>query len=89
MRHPRHPLTLRPPGWRLRRLAELGFSRAANREVFAPVLDELLAEHCEALAAGDLLRGRFAVVRGYARFWAAVVGRLPVSFIKRFFLGPG
>jgi hypothetical protein len=81
----RHALVVRPPGGRLRRLAQLCFSKATNEEIFDPILDEMLAEHCAALAARDLTRGRFAVVRGYARFWAAVVGRLPVSFIKLFF----
>ena len=80
----RSPLR-RAPGSRLRRLAQLCFSKATNKEIFEPVLNELLAEHCEALADDDRVRARFALLRGYGCFWLAVAGRLPVSLIKLFF----
>ena len=81
----RHRSPCRAPGSRLRRLAQLCFSRKVNEEVFTPILDALLDEYFKALASGDRALAGFTLLRGYGCFWVAVAGRLPVSFIKLFF----
>lgn len=77
-------LVVRAPGGRLRRLAQLCFSKAANTTVFEPILDGLCAEYFEALAVRDLVQARFARLRGYASFWLAIIARIPISLIKLF-----
>jgi hypothetical protein len=75
-------LVVRAPGGRLRRLAQLCCSKTAYTTAFAPILDEMCTDHCAALAAGDLVGARFALVRGRSLFWLAVV-ELLVSWIKK------
>lgn len=75
----------RVPGSRLRRLAQLCFSVKTNEEIFLRILNAMRDEHFKALATGDRVLARFALLRGYVCFWVAVASRLPVSFIKLFF----
>jgi hypothetical protein len=75
---------LRVPGARLRRLAQLCFSRTTFATVFEPILDELCAAYCQALAADDVVRARCVRWRGYCSFWWAVV-EPHLSWIRKLF----
>lgn len=70
------------PGGRLRRLAELCFSKKVCGVVFYPILSDLQLEYVDALANSDPLKARFVLARGYGAFWLAFVAQLPVSLAK-------
>jgi hypothetical protein len=70
------------PGFRLRRLAQLWFSKKVYTFVFEPVLSDLQHEYVEALAEHDRWKSHFALARGYWAFWLAVVAQLPVSLLR-------
>ena len=75
-------LVVRPPGIRLRRLAVLCFSRAANTVVFAPLLNELEDDYFAALLTHDAWRAQVRCLKGYGSFWLAVAALLPVSLMR-------
>ena len=78
----------RVPGAFLRRVARLCFFENVYLSVFAPILDEMFAEYCAALAAGDRVEARFALAKGRTWFCLAVV-ELLISWIKRLLLPGG
>jgi hypothetical protein len=75
----------RPPGWNLRRFAELCFSKKTFTHVLEPALSDMQTEHFEALAAGRPWKARMVLVRGYFSFWSAVAAQLPISFARRIY----
>lgn len=75
----------RPPGWGLRRFAELCFSKKTFTQVLETTLSDMQKEHVEALAAGHPWQARMVLVRGYFSFWSAVVAQLPISFARRIY----
>lgn len=72
----------RAPGGRLRRFAQLCYSKKVYDRVFEPILSDLLVEYFEALNERDAIKARFVLLRGYGTFWLAVFAQLPVS-LKR------
>ena len=82
LRPARYSRVVRAPSTRLRRLAELCFSKKVYGLVFEPILSDLQVEYFEALAEGDRWKARFALVRGYWAFWTAVGAQLPVSLFR-------
>lgn len=80
----RHVLHLsRPPGWGLRRFAELCFSKKTFTQTLEPALSDMQKEHFEALATGRPWQARIVLARGYWSFWSAVVAQLPISLARR------
>jgi hypothetical protein len=79
------PRLSQPPGWNLRRFAELCFSKKTFTQVLEPALSDMQKEHFDALAAGRPWQARMALVRGYWSFWSAVAAQLPISFARRIY----
>lgn len=62
----------RPPGSRLRFLADFFLSRKTMERVINPVLTDMHNDYCEALAEGRPLKASWARIRGYWSFWKAL-----------------
>lgn len=73
----------RPPGWRLRRIAEFCFSAETYAQVLEPTLADLQQEFFDALAKNDPWKARFVLIRGHWSFWMAVVYHAYFSLIRR------
>jgi hypothetical protein len=74
-----------PPGYSLRRMAEVLFSKKTMTEVFEPTLLDLETEYQEALSQGRPGKARWITIRGYWSFWSAVAAQAPLSLLKRVF----
>ena len=72
-----------PPGWNLRRFAELFFSKKTFTQILEPALSDMQKEHFEALAASRPWKARMVLLRGYWAFWSAVAAQIPISFARR------
>jgi hypothetical protein len=53
------------------------------RRVFLPAIQDMQHEHIEALAAGDVWKSRWVLLRGYCSLASAAVAQAPVSILKR------
>lgn len=65
-------IILRPPGSRLRSLADFFLSKKTMKRVVNPILADLQLEYCEALAEGRTAKAFWVCVRGYCTFWKAL-----------------
>lgn len=73
----------RPPGWRLRRLAEDVYSRKIYENVLEPTLNDLQFEYQLALAEGRISKARWVQLRGYYSFWSTVVALALAGWLSR------
>ncbi len=72
-----------PSSSTLHTISETLFSKRTYLHVFQPILQDLEAEHLEALAEDRPWKARWVVIRGHWSFWSAFVAQLPFSLIKR------
>lgn len=67
----------RPVGSSLHSFAEFVFSKKSYEEIYEPLISDLRFEYCEALAANRRGKARWARVRGYGSFLAAMLAHVP------------
>jgi len=65
-----------PPGWRLRGLATLAYSKRTRERVFDQILADMQEEWMEAMVADRIHLARWIKIRGYASLLLAVVAHL-------------
>ena len=80
-----------PPGYKLLAFAQFLYSKKSYTIIFEPIVSDLQDEHIEALAAEQICKARWVLLRGYWSFWAAVVAKAPLSLVKWIWsaMGPG